>query len=347
MGFYDDDFFEKDNSSTSAVEESVNKIKAKASPKNNKVSFVTGLIASAFVLIFTIVLICNSIYFTKETQNAVVTTFGSAKTVQSAGMKFKIPLIQKVTKVDMSSRGMAIGYTVEGDQTIPDEASMITKDFNFLDVYFYLEYRVSDAKKFLFNSENPELILSNLAQSAIRDTVGSYGVDETLTTSRNEIEEKVKEVLIKSLEEADIGIKIDNATIQDVDTPTADVQAAFDNVETVKQNATEAINDANTYKEEQIPKAEAEADQLLQEANGKKEARINEAQGQVTRFNSLYEEYKNAPEATKLRMYYEVMEQVFPNMKVIITDSNGQVINVLNQTEKTSDTKTSDTKTSN
>jgi len=341
MGFYDDDFFEKSNSSTSVVEESVNKLKSKANPKDDKVSFITGLIASAFVLIFTILIICNSIYFTKEAQNAVVATFGSVKTVQTAGMKFRIPFIQKVSKVDMSSRGMAIGYTVEGDQTIPDEASMITKDFNFLDVYFYLEYRVSDAIKFLFNSENPELILSNLAQSAIRDTVGSYGVDETLTTSRNEIEEKVKEVLIKSLEEADIGLKIDNATIQDVDTPTADVKAAFDNVETVKQNATEAINAANTYKEEQIPNAEAEADKLLQDANAKKEARINEAKGQVTRFNSLYEEYKNAPEATKLRMYYEVMEQVFPSMKVIITDSNGQVINVLNQTEKTSDAKTS------
>ena len=292
---------------------------------------ITFAVSAVFVVIMTLSLVLGCFYFTTDTQNAVVTTFGSSTVVQNSGPHFKVPWIQKVKKVDMTSRGMAIGYVVEDDQTVAEEAVMITQDFNFLEVFFYLEYQVSDALKFTYNSEQPEVILSNLAQSAIRDTVGSYGVDAVLTTSRIEIESKVKEVLIESLNEADIGIKINNATIQDVDTPTEEVKAAFDKVESAKQDAESAENEAKTYQEQQIPAAEAEADKLLKDANAQKTARINEANGQVARFNSLYEEYKNAPEVTKLRMYYEVMEEVMPEVKVVITNDDGNIVNVFNQ----------------
>lgn len=292
---------------------------------------ITLIVSAVFVLAITLTWIFGAIYFTSDTQNAVVTTFGSPSLVQTSGIHFKVPWIQKLKKVDMTSRGMAIGYTVEGDETIAEEAVMITKDFNFLEVYFYLEYQVSDPIKFLYNSEDPEVILSNLAQSAIRDTVGSYGVDDVLTTSRAEIEDKVREVLTASLDNADIGLKITNATIQDVDTPTKAVKDAFDKVETAKQDAESEKNKAQTNKEKAIPKAEAEADKLIQSANAQKTARIEEANGQVSRFNSLYEEYKNAPEVTKLRMYYEVMEEVMPKVKVVITNDDGNIVNVFNQ----------------
>lgn len=305
-----------------------------------RISFITFIVSAVFVIIVTVCLIFGSVYLTTDTQNAVVTTFGNPGLIQTSGIHFKLPCIQKVIKVDMTSRGMAIGYTVEGDETIADEAVMITKDFNFLEVFFYLEYQVSDAMKFLYNSEDPEVVLSNLAQSAIRDTVGSYGVDQVLTTSRPEIEDKVKEVLINSVNAADIGIKINDVTIQDVDTPTAEVKAAFDKVESAKQDADRLANEARTYNEQQIPKAEAEADKLRQDANAQKTARINEANGQVSRFNSLYEEYKNAPEVTKLRMYYEVMEEVMPKVKVVITNEDGNIVNVFNQpTAETSEKK--------
>lgn len=306
-------------------------------------SGISNLGSLLFVIIFTLFLIIQSIYITDDTENAVITTFGNPTVVQNAGPHFKIPLIQKVEKVDMTSRGMAIGYTAENDETIAEESMMITKDFNFLDVYFHLQYEVSDPIKFLYNSEQPELILSNLAQSSIRDTVGSYGVDDVLTTSREEIQEKVKETLVKSLEKADIGIKINNVTIQDVEPPTAEIQNAFDSVETAKQNAEGEINNAKKYKEEQIPNAEAEADKVIQNANAEKTARINEANGQVARFNALYAQYKNAPEVTKLRMYYEVMEEVMPNVKVVILDSNGTVVSVFEQPYDSSNTKTENT----
>lgn len=334
MGFYDDDFSSSRSSFSFDTQSSNTGDSKKKKKENETVSMIISLIATAFVLVFTIVLVCSTVYFTSDTQNAVVTTFGSPKTILNAGIHFKVPFIQKVEKVDMSSRGMSIGYTVEDDQTVATEATMITHDFNFLDVFFYLEYQIEDAQKFLYNSEQPELILSNLAQSAIRDTVGSYGVDDVLTVSRGEIEEKVKETLIKSLEVADIGITVKNATIQDVDTPTPEVQAAFDSVESAKQNAEDAVNKANTYKEEQIPKAQGEADGLIKDAEANKASRIEEANGQVKRFESLYEEYKNAPEATKLRMYYEVMEKVMPKVKVVITNDDGTIVNVYDQTTK-------------
>ena len=294
-------------------------------------SIITFGVSALFVLVVTLTIIFGVAYYTTDTQNAVVTTFGGPNLVESSGIHFKIPWIQKVRKVDMTSRGMAIGYTVEGDETIAEEAVMITKDFNFLEVFFYLEYQVSDPIKFLYNSEQPELILSNLAQSAIRDTVGIYGVDDVLTTSRAEIEERVREVLTASLNKADIGLKINHATIQDVDTPTAEVKAAFDKVESAKQDAEDAENKAQQYKAEKIPEAQGKADKLIQQAKAQKDARIEEANGQVSRFNSLYEQYKNAPEVTKLRMYYEVMEEVMPKVKVVITNDDGSIVNVFNQ----------------
>lgn len=309
---------------------------------------ITLIVSAVFVLAITLTWVFGAIYFTSDTQNAVVTTFGSPALVQTSGIHFKVPWIQKLKKVDMTSRGMAIGYTVEGDETIAEEAVMITKDFNFLEVYFYLEYQVSDPIKFLYNSEDPEVILSNLAQSAIRDTVGSYGVDDVLTVLRAEIEDKVREVLTASLDSADIGISIINASIQDVDTPTTAVKKAFDAVEDAKINAEEAKTKAEEYKASEIPNAEADADTLLQNANAQKSARVEEANGQVARFNSLYEEYKNAPEVTKLRMYYEVMEEVMPKVKVVITNDDGNIVNVFTQptTGNTTEEKTSSNKTS-
>lgn len=292
---------------------------------------VITIICAVFVLVMTISFIATSIFFTKETQSAVITTFGNPTAVENSGMHFKIPWIQKVQKLDMTSQGMAIGYTDdEADETIKAESEMITSDFNFLDVFFYIEYQISDPIKYLYASENPELILSNLAQSAIRDTVGSYDVDSVLTTSRYEIQDKVKQNLIAHLEEVDIGLKVNNTTIQDVE-PTEKVKAAFDAVETERQNADKVLNEAKTYQTKKLQEADSSADQIVKNAQAKKESRINEANGQVERFKSLYEEYKTAPEATKLRMYYETMESVMPNVKVVITNDEGQVVNVFSE----------------
>ncbi|MBQ3600604.1 MAG: FtsH protease activity modulator HflK [Lachnospiraceae bacterium] len=288
-----------------------------------------GKIAVIFVgVILFFVLLFDSFYTIKETETAVITTFGRATTNQNKGLQFKIPFIQKVTKVDTTVRGFTIGYEENKDGTTTDvesESVMITSDYNFVDVDFYISYEVKDPIKFLYASDEPEKILKNIAMSSIRSTMSAYSVDAALTTGKAEIQSNIKQMIIKKLEEEDIGISLADASMQDVEPPTEEVQNAFKAVETAKQNKESSINDANKYRNEQIPAAEAEADKILQEAEGEKTSRINEAKGQVARFEEEYAEYEKYPLITKQRMFYETMEELLPNMKVIIDDGSGSV----------------------
>ena len=141
-----------------------------------------------------------------------------------------------------------------------------------------------------------------------------------LTTGKNEIQSTIKELLTKRLEEENIGITITNAVIQDAEVPTMEVAQAFKNVEDAKQGMDTAINDANADKNTRIPAANAKADQIVKNAQAEKEALIAEAEGQVARFNSLYDEYIKFPLVTKERMFYETLEEVLTHMDVYITD---------------------------
>jgi membrane protease subunit HflK len=203
---------------------------------------------------------------------------------------------------------------------------MITNDYNFVNVDFYFEYQITDPVKYFYASEEPEVIVKNLAQSYIRDTVGSHDVDEVLTTGKYEIQSEIKTLLQERLEMEDIGIQITNAVIQDAEVPTAEVAQAFKNVEDAKQGMETAINNANADANTRIPAANAQADKIVKDAQAKKEALIAEAEGQVARFNSLYEEYIKFPLITKQRMFYETMEEVLPNMNIYITDGATQTM---------------------
>ncbi len=296
------------------------------------------------------ILITGSFYSIREEEQAVVCTFGSPQAVTTPGLHFKIPIIQTVKKVSTTINGFSIGYNSTGDG---DEALMITSDYNFLHVDFYAEYRVTDPVKALYASEDPVEILKNIAQNCIRTTIGSYTVDSVLTTGKNEIQSNIKQMIIDKLEVYDIGIQLVNITIQDAEPPTEEVSMAFKEVETAKQGKETSVNNANKYRNEEIPAAEAEADRIIQAAEAQKQERINEANGQVARFNSLYEEYVNYPAVTKQRMFYETMEDVLPGLKVVIQSSDGEVNTMLpldsffgnmtvNQTVPADDTNTED-----
>lgn len=287
-------------------------------------------IAKYIVLIFVLFILINSSYYSiQEEEQAVVCTFGSPKAVTTPGLHFKIPFIQTVTKVNTTIQGFSIGYEVDDYNAGASDALMITSDYNFIFVDFYAEYRVTDPVKALYASEDPELILKNIAQNCIRTTIGSYSVDSVLTTGKNEIQSNIKQMILDKLESYDIGIQLVNITIQDATPPTVEVENAFKEVETAKQGKETALNNANKYRNEQIPNAEAESDKVLQDAEAKKQERINEANGQVARFNAMYEEYIKYPEVTKKRMFYETMEDVLPDIKVVIESKNGNVQTVL------------------
>lgn len=291
---------------------------------------VSKLITTGIVIALILFLAVNSFYTIGEQENAVVTTFGVPQAVTTSGLHFKIPFVQHVEKVNMTIFGLPIGYDPRTNESIEYESLMITADYNFVNVDFYVEYRVTDPIAYLYNSKEPKDILKTLTMSYIRDTVGVYNVDDVITTGKNTIQGEVKDKLSKRMAAENIGLQVLNVTIQDAEPPTAEVLAAFKEVENAKQGADTAINNANKYKSQQIPKAEAEADQLTKQAEGQKTARINEANGQVSRFNALYKEYALYPEITKKRMYYEAMEEILPGMRVIIQDDSGQTLNILN-----------------
>lgn len=272
----------------------------------------------------------NCYYTIQEEEQAVVCTFGEPQAVTAPGLHFKIPFIQTVTKVNTTIKGFTIGYALESENmSAVDDAMMITSDYNFINVDFYAAYRVTDPVKALYASEDPVEILKNIAQNCIRTTIGSYTVDSVLTTGKNEIQANITQMILEKLETYDIGIQLINITIQDAEPPTEAVSDAFKEVETAKQGKETALNNANKYRNEQIPRAEAKSDEILQNAEAAKQERINEANGQVARFNSMYEEYVKYPEVTKKRMFYEAMENVLPGIKVIIESADGTTSTVL------------------
>ena len=169
----------------------------------------------------------------------------------------------------------------------------------------------------------PEDILKNISQSCIRTVIASYDVDEVLTTGKGEIQSKIKEMILKQMEEQDLGIQLVNITIQDSEPPTQEVMKAFKAEETAKQGKETALNNANKYRNEQLPLAQAQADGIIKDAEAQKAERINEATAQVARYNAMYEEYIKNPTVTKQRMFYETMEEVLPDLKVVIESPNG------------------------
>lgn len=267
--------------------------------------------------------VAGSFYTLSETESAVVTTLGQATVNNNKGLQFKIPFIQEVTKINTTVRSFEVGYSENSDgsyRNVESESTMITSDMNFVDIDFYVTYQVTDPLQYMYASEEPELILKNLIQSTIRGTVSAYTVDSALTTGKSDIQQNIKNIVMDELEEQNIGLSLIDISIQDVEPPTDQIKEAFSEVENARQNKESALNEANQYRNEQLPAAEAKADKIIQKAEAQKTSRINEANGQVARFNSEYAEYSKYPLITKQRMFYEAMEEILPGVKIIIND---------------------------
>ncbi len=289
---------------------------------------VISIVIGVLVGLFIIIPVLSALYSIDEDQDAVITTFGQPSVVSDSGLHFAIPFVQAVQKVDMSVRGMAIGYNEKGE-SIENEALMITNDFNFVSIDFYLEWQVTDAIAYTYATNEPELVLKTLAMSYIRDTVGAYSVDEVLTTGKAQIQTEIKDKLIARLDKENIGVTVRSVAIQDAEPPTEEVVNAFKAVEDAKQNANTVVNGAKTYQNQQIPAAEAQVKSIIEKATADKAARIAEAQGQIARFNAMYEEYIKFPNITKQRMYYEAMEELLPGVTVVVQDENGTIVNII------------------
>ncbi len=285
------------------------------------------------VVLVLVIGIGSCFYTVDDKQQAVVTTFGKVTDVTDAGVHFKLPFgIQQVEKVDVNvyqkiELGYRTGGTGESMSVVEEESTMITGDYNIVNVDFFVEYKISDPVQYLYASDGPALILKNLIQSQVRNVVGSSTVDSVLTDGKENIQMQVKDLVTQILAEYDIGLSLVDVKIQDSEPPTQDVVEAFKAVETAKQQAETVVNDAKAYQNAQLPQAEAQADQLIQNAEYLKQARINEAVQQVAMFNAMYEEYAQNPEITRSRMYYEAIQEILPGITVYV-DTTGEDGNV-------------------
>ena len=291
-----------------------------------------ALLVLAAVVALSLVFTC--FYTVDDKQQAVVTTFGKVTDITDAGLHFKLPFgIQQVQKVDVNVyQKIELGYLTEdnGDYVVnTGESTMITGDYNIVNVDFFVEYKISNPERYLYASNDPEAILRNLIQSQVRNVVGSTSVDAVLTDGKENIQMQVKELVTQILEEYDIGLTLVDVRIQDSEPPTQDVIEAFKAVETAKQTAEAVVNEAKAYQNAKLPDAQAQADKLLQNAEYLRQKRINEATQQVAMFQAMYAEYKQNPEITRSRMYYEAISQILPGVKLYVNTGDSNSVDML------------------
>lgn len=303
-------------------------------PKNGGGQPVDGkkigrIVLIAAIALFVIIGVVTCFYTVDDKQQAVVTTFGKVTDITDPGLHFKLPFgIQQVHKVDVNVyQKIELGYATDENTGMvisnTSESTMITGDYNIVNVDFFVEYKISDPVQYLYSSNDPEMILRNLIQSQVRNVVGSSTVDSVLTDGKESIQMQVKELVAEILAEYKIGLTLVDVRIQDSEPPTVQVIEAFKAVETAKQQAEAVVNEAVAYQNAQLPNAEAQADKLIQNAEYLKAKRINEAIEQVAMFSAMYEEYEQNPDITLSRMYYEAISEILPGVKLYINTSSG------------------------
>lgn len=274
--------------------------------------------------------------FTVETEEVgVITRFGEYVSEARPGLNFKFPFIDQVEFVPVqrqlkqefgyrtTSAGVNTTYRKAGYE---DESLMLTGDLNLADVEWVIQFRIDNPYNFLFKVRNVEETLRDISEATMRQIVGDRTVDEVLTVGRAEVASEVEIILQDIANEYEMGIKIEQVVLQDANPPDP-VKPSYNGVNEAEQQRETLINQARADYNRVIPRAAGEAEQTIQQAEGYALNRVNTAQGEVSRFNDLYEEYIKAPEVTKRRIFLETMEEILPQMgQKIITDEEGNSV---------------------
>ena len=301
------------------------------------------------LIVLVLVIVAWSGFFQVDPEEVgVITRFGKYTRKVEPGLNFKIPFVEKVTKVPVERQqklefgfrttkaAIRSQYTREGYR---DESLMLTGDLNLADVEWVVQYRIDDPYNYLFKVRNPENTLRDIAEAVMRQVVGDRTVNEVLTIGRTEIASSVEEQMQALCTEYLLGVKIDQVVLQDVNPPDQ-VKAAFNAVNEAQQEKETLINQAKSEYNKVIPKARGQAKETIQKAEGYATERVNNAKGEVARFNALYFEYIKAPEVTKRRIYLETMQNVLPKLgNKVITDQEGNNVLPLLQMQLTDNPK--------
>ncbi|MCK5795297.1 MAG: FtsH protease activity modulator HflK [Anaerolineales bacterium] len=302
---------------------------------------IKAFIYPVLLLIVVWIVFAGPFYVVDPEENGVVRTFGKLSQVTEPGLRFKFPWpiqtvdlvnVEQVRRLELGFRTVRAGGTSSSAQyrKVPSEALMLTGDENIVSVDLVVQYKVKDAGQFLFRVADPQRAVSHASEAAIRQVVGSQPIDQTLTTGKAMIETSTKELLQKVLDSYESGIYIAQVKLQDV-TPPQQVDAAFKDVQSAKEEKEKKVNIALGYRNEIIPQARGEAAQAIQQAEAYRQKRVKESEGDASRFTQMLNQYRLAKDVTRTRMYLETMEEIFPKMDKYIVDGKdaGGLVNVL------------------
>jgi membrane protease subunit HflK len=264
----------------------------------------------------------SGLYVVQPNEEAVVTTFGAYSRSEAPGLRYHLPApIENVEKVAVTSLNrIDIGGTADAD--VPQESLMLTGDENIVDLDFSVTWRVADASRYLFSTRNPDEAVKAVAESAMREVVGKTELQPILTSGRGQLQLQTAELMQKTLDRWGAGVSIVEVQIRSVN-PPQDVVAAFRDVSNAQQDQVSAVNEANTYRNRVVAEAKGDAARIVQSAEGYREQSVREATGDTARFNSIYNEYKRAPGATRDRLYIETMQRILARSNKVVIDAKG------------------------
>lgn len=278
----------------------------------------------------------TGIYRVNPDEQGVVLRFGKWVDTTEPGLHYRLPypistvLMPKVTKVNQLNVGFrATGETAGGRidranvRTVPEESRMLTGDENIIETDFTVFWVIKDAGQFLFNVRDPEGTVKVAAESAMRDVVGRNPILAALSDQRQQIADEARTELQRMLDQYQAGIMITQVQLQKVEPPAAVIDA-FNDVQRARADQERARNEAETYRNDILPRARGEAEQMIQDAEGYKEQVVNLAQGETQRFLALYNAFKQSEDVTLRRLYMETMEQIFEKSPKIIIDPSAQ-----------------------
>ena len=279
-----------------------------------------GLILAIVVLIW----MGTGFFIVQEGQQAVITQFGKYKATVGAGFNWRLPYpIQRHELVFVTQiRSVDIGRDVIIKATGLRESAMLTEDENIVEIKFAVQYRLNDARAFLFESRNPTDAVIQAAETAVREVVGKMKMDAALSEERDQIAPRVRKLMQDILDRYKVGIEVVGINLQQGGVrPPEQVQAAFDDVLKAGQERERLKNEAEAYANDVVPRANGTASRLKQEAQGYKAKIVATSQGDAQRFRSVLTEYQKAPQVTRDRLYLESMQQIYSNVSKVLVES--------------------------
>jgi membrane protease subunit HflK len=280
--------------------------------------------------ILVVALLGTSVYIVDQTEESVITRFGKFHNISGPGLHFRLPFgidrqyIVNVTSVQTEQFGFrtltsGVSSTYSN---LTNESTMLTGDLNIIEVEWIIQYRITDPKAWVFNVMERTETIRDVSRSAINMLVGDRAIMDIMGSQRSTIESEATAFMNETFRGYGLGIDVIAVKLQNID-PPAGVQEAFDDVNKAEQDQNRLINEGQQAYNAEIPRAKGEADRLVQIAQGYAAERVNRANGDVSRFNSVYEEYRKAPEVTRRRLYYEMIEEVFKDdTETVIIDRN-------------------------